>query len=136
MTKPTIRGELQLHADGDTYRLVFDVNTFCTLEEHLKRPAMEAIVELQEAPTLTMLRAVIWAALQEHHEGLDLKDAGRIIGNAGMDNLTVQVMQTLNASLPSADEVASGAKGPRAAKAKPKRRPTAAGTGSNSTTSG
>jgi hypothetical protein len=80
--------------------LVFSANAMCEVEDKLKREWVDIALEIDSwrpqlkegaEPTsadligmarkvkTSLLRTLIWGAMQEHHEGATLKDAGRLI---------------------------------------------------------
>lgn len=83
------RGIIDLVADGATYQLHFTANAMCELEAKAGDVAItEFMAKLQADQVsgrvrMSDLRLLIWAGLTEHHPGLTLQDAGRIIGEIG-----------------------------------------------------
>lgn len=126
-----LKGEVSFEVGELTYRLVFNINTLCTLEDHLDASVAEIAQKLSGEVRLGFLRSVIWAGLQEHHPGLTLKQAGDIIGGIGAGNVGPQITKALASAFGT--EAAEGDPDPQP-KAARKRR--AAGTGSTSSEPG
>ena len=111
------RGEVAL---GE-YTLVLTYNALCDLEAELAPMGVDldsigAEMEKRGARKMTILRAVIWAALQEKHLGTNLQDAGRIIGEVGIPAAGAAVTKAFQESFLSG-EVAGGNADPQDARA-------------------
>ncbi len=81
-----LRGEVSLEAAGKTYTMHMSVNALCVLEGEIGKTAPEIFAELdtrREKVSVTRIRAILWAALTDHHPELTQKEAGKIIGEAG-----------------------------------------------------
>lgn len=80
------RGSVALQAGDRAYTLSFSVNALCELEDALEQPVAQIANALNDPDTvrLTTVRALVWAALRDHHEDVTLKGAGEIITDAGM----------------------------------------------------
>lgn len=78
----TFFGSIQREIDGKPVRLVLDMNAVCHFDEQTGQNFFD-VVRTWEAgnglPAARYLRAVIYAALQEHHPDMTLRDAGRIM---------------------------------------------------------
>jgi hypothetical protein len=117
-------GEADLVADGTTYRLLLDVNAWCDIEAStgMKLPAI--VEEMGKEPSLSLLRTIICAGLQEHQPGTTIRGAGKIVSAAG-DAATVSALRrAMGGALPEVEEDA--ARPPRGRKGK---RKATAGTG-------
>lgn len=75
-----VKGEVGFTADGQDYTLLLDFNALCELEEVVPG-LMDGTAEIKSP---SAVRAVFHAALSEHHAGLDVKAAGRIIHAVGI----------------------------------------------------
>lgn len=99
--------EVKFEAAGKSYTLVFTENSFCSLEDITGRGWPDLAFEMKawapptdengkvipEEPEaeaarvklfrLSLVRALLWAGLQEHHDKVTLKQAGRLIGSVG-----------------------------------------------------
>jgi len=98
-----LRGEVDLVAGETTYTLRMSINEIVQLETLLDMGVMEISSMLGEAgnPRLGAWRAALWAALQGHHKGTTLEDAGEIIAQAGFANVMAKVGEALQAAFPA-----------------------------------
>lgn len=65
--------------DGAQYTLTFDMNAAADLESITGENAFDMIDKIMEGQiNASGLRALMWAQLQEHHPGTDLRAAGRL----------------------------------------------------------
>lgn len=99
----SLKGEVDLVAGETTYTLRMSINEIVQLETLLDMGVMEISALLGEAenPRLTAWRAALWAALQCHHKGTTLDDAGEIIAQAGFGNVMAKVGEALQAAFPA-----------------------------------
>lgn len=113
------RGQVPLVAGEATYTLSMSINAMCTLEAHLGRPMgaiMADMLAMHGDPSrmsLTLLRAVLWAALRDHH-AVDEAGAGDILGEAGLPAALAGVTQAFTLAFP-AKKAGSDARPPAAA---------------------
>lgn len=97
-------GESKFEFKGQTYKWKFGQNARCEVEERLGCPIGEVVAELgswADKPELyraTLLRAVFWSGLQERHPEIDLRAAGQIMDEIGID----KVIELFLAAFPSA----------------------------------
>lgn len=100
------RGQVPLVAGAATYALSMSINAMCALEAKLGRPmgaVMTDILAMHGDParmSLTLLRAVLWAALQDHH-AVDEAGAGDILGEAGLPAALGGVTQAFTLAFPA-----------------------------------
>ena len=73
-----VKGEVSFSHGEEDYVLVLDVNAICDLEDQ-----GIYLADLAK-PTFKTLRAMIHAGLQEHHEGVTARDAGKILDGLGL----------------------------------------------------
>lgn len=107
------RGEVALHVGDKTYTLSLSVNAICELEELLGEPVTKIAASLRdpEGVRLTTVRALVWAALRDHHEGVTMKDAGSIATEAGVPAVMAAIGECFNRAFPSAEEPEGNAAG-------------------------
>lgn len=131
------KGETSVTIDGQNYTLSFSVNSICEIEEVLDRTWVDIAFEMQswlpkfkggkpvaESKEKTeertrkfktsLIRALFWGALRDHHSDLTLKDAGILMGkmkdtDGGAFGAIVAV---INQSNPPADEGGGDAESP------------------------
>lgn len=74
------RGEVALDVGDQTYKLSFSVSALCELEDALDMSVAKIGELLSDPANLRMdtVRKVIWAALRDHHEEIDIKQAGKL----------------------------------------------------------
>ncbi|HYI42684.1 MAG TPA: GTA-gp10 family protein [Sphingomicrobium sp.] len=100
MSNP-LRGESVLRA-GDTEKtLVFDVNAFCELEADTGLGLTDLIEQLQGNPSFSLLRSVFCAGLQAKHPGTTKAEAGTIMSDAGVEEITRALQSALEAAMPA-----------------------------------
>lgn len=102
------RGHVDLTAGGVVYRLVFNNNAICELENLMDKPA-QAIFEGLGNPgeiRIGVIRNLLWAGLREHHEELTLKDVSRVIDECGLAEAFEVVQEAIMLAFPPADEPA------------------------------
>jgi len=73
-----IKGEFDVPVGDKTYKCHLDVNALCEAEELLGESAGDFAPKIGGGDMRT-LRAVMWAALREHHSDVDLHQAGVIV---------------------------------------------------------
>lgn len=86
--------------DGNQYTLVFDFNAFAELEEEFG--GIPQVLELMSTGKATVLRKILWAGLQHDHEGVTLRDAGKLMGVGDMPHLAKLIHEGISTSLPEA----------------------------------
>ncbi|HRY04517.1 MAG TPA: hypothetical protein P5256_15410 [Beijerinckiaceae bacterium] len=112
----TQTGAVTVQAQGKQYTLKFSINALCALEAELGAgDAMDLQQIIGERPSITVLRTLMWAGLQEHHPGTSKDDAGRIMDLVGLVPSTEAVTTALVASMNAV--VGAGASAPFAAAA-------------------
>jgi hypothetical protein len=105
-------GEVELVADK-TYTLRFGSYAIAELEDKLNRPMVSIVQEL-ENPDRRRVKTLIaagWAALQEFHgeDAPDIKDAARIIDQAGFVVAATKIGECLQAAFPPAKKAGRAA---------------------------
>jgi hypothetical protein len=78
------RGEASFEVEGKAYRVRYSWNAAAEYEEAAGKPLSDALFDIaRERLSARSLRAMLWAGLQEHHQDVTLKDAGRLIDRMG-----------------------------------------------------
>lgn len=100
-----LKGEVDLVAGDATYTLRMSINEIVQLETLLDKGVMEisALLSDPENMRLGMWRAALWAALQAHHKGTTLDDAGDIIGIATLPVVMAAVGEALQSAFPPSE---------------------------------
>lgn len=98
------RGEVALQAGDRTWTLDLSFNALCEIEDHFGKTITEVAQMLANpsGASAKTIRAVVWAGLQEHHPGTDLKEAGRVISEAGIEATMAAVTRAFQVSAPEA----------------------------------
>lgn len=106
-----LRGEADLKVGAQTFRLVYNWNAACEFEEPAGCSLWEA---LTGKLTARSVRAMLWAGLRERHEGVELKEAGRMIDEVGRGEAVRVMRLALRHYFPELDQVMppEGAAGP------------------------
>jgi hypothetical protein len=99
-----LRGEAVFQAGGTERTLVFDVNTFCELEADTGLGLNELIEQVQGNPSFTLLRSIFAAGLQAKQPGTTKVQAGEIMSDAGIEQMTDALRRALQAAMPEAKE--------------------------------
>lgn len=109
------RGEVSLPVGGTDYKLSFSVNALCELEELFDQPVAELAALMNDSAKVRMsvARAMVWAALRDHHEAVTLKEAGAIATEAGLTATMAAVGKAFSLAFPEAKK---GSRPPNAAK--------------------
>jgi len=107
------RGQVALAAGDATYTLCFSANALCELED----ATGQAVTQITEkfnsgGASMKLVRALVWAGLQDHHPDIDLKGAGRIITDAGMAPTMEAVGRAFELAFPDVEE--GGSRPPKA----------------------
>lgn len=77
-------GTVQHEHDGETLTLVMDMNAICHFDAATGLNFFDVVANWEEGkgiPPAAQLRAVVHAALHEHHPDKSVTDAGRIISH-------------------------------------------------------
>lgn len=76
-----IKGEVSFESEGRQFKLVYNYNALCELED-LLGVGVNQINDLladTKKMKLSTVRAVFWAGLREHHPEIDIRRAGEMI---------------------------------------------------------
>lgn len=105
-----ITGEITIAANGKTYRLKFGTYALMELESELGRPFVAIVEELNDPARFSIKTAItmIWAALQDHHEGVSMKEAAAIIDDLGIQAAADKIGEALVAAFPELEKGAAG----------------------------
>jgi hypothetical protein len=108
MTNPT-KGEVTFEANGQIYTLKFSVNALCRLEAETGKGFPKLLTELSNLDTvsITLLRNLTWAGLQEHHPHVSINLAGDlIVAGGGMSIMLEKISKAIESGFPSPPSVA------------------------------
>lgn len=110
-----VRGEVGFSLQGEAYILVLDFNALCDLEDDL--PGLMAGEAEIKSPSA--IRAVFHAALQARHPQIDVRGAGALIHELGLERAGELIKEAFAASYPTPASGGKGAARPRTAKSRP-----------------
>jgi hypothetical protein len=110
-----LRGQASFKAGASEFTLVFDINTFCELEDETGLAVAELVDQIQDKPSFKLLRSIFCAGLQAHHPQTAIKEAGEIMSDAGLDVMKDALARALKAAMPapSGDKAGAEGKAPR-----------------------
>jgi hypothetical protein len=101
-----LQGIQTLELDGRTYKLRFDLNALCALEERFGglQEALDAKLGM------STVRAFLWVALQSEHgdEFETERDAGRLVDMSNFRDVMEVVMKALMSAMPPDDDEDKG----------------------------
>ncbi|MHA6641349.1 GTA-gp10 family protein [Mesorhizobium sp. A623] len=111
------RGQVALTVGDLEYKLSFSVNAICELETELDKSVSEIIASIQDPKQLRLssVRALVWAALRDHHEEITIKEAGLIATAAGIQVVVEKIGHAFKLAFPDAPEAKGKANPPKAA---------------------
>lgn len=105
MTANPLKGETDLKIGDATYTVALGVNEIVKLEDITGAGIIEIAAWFNDPEKVRVgnMRAVLWAALQRHHPGLTLEQAGDLIGVIGLQAGVEKLGAALQASFPEAE---------------------------------
>lgn len=80
-----VKGEVNFRVGAKTYTLKFSSNALIDLEDVLGEDiqSVGGAMQAEGKGKLKVLRAMMWAGLQTHHEGLTTREAGDLMDGLG-----------------------------------------------------
>lgn len=114
------RGSVALQAGDRAYTLSLSVNAMCELEDAIGQPISQIAEQLNRAESvrLSTVRALVWAALRDHHPETTLAQAGELMSAVGVPAVMEKIGEAFQLAFPDGGEGApAGGKNPRRAKA-------------------
>ena len=107
------RGDVSVRAGDDEWTFSFSINALCELEDLLDKPVAQIVVTLGDPDNMRIsnVRAMVWAALLDHHDGISLKEAGDVASKVGTMDCLEKVGKALELAFPT-----KAAKSPRKAR--------------------
>lgn len=106
------RGSVAIQVGDRAYTLAFTVNALCELEDVLGKPVAKIADGLSDPNNVRMstVRALLWAGLQDHHPGTDLKAAGLIASEAGIPVVMEAIGKAFSLAFPEAETATANPK--------------------------
>ncbi len=93
-------GAVRVQALGKLYTLQFTINALCILEAELgANDTMDIQKMIGDRPSITALRTLFWAGLQEHQPQSTKEEAGRVIDAVGLVQATEAMTTALMAAM-------------------------------------
>jgi len=101
-----IKGEVDFPVGDAVYRLRLSINEIIQVEDLLGIGIIQIASMFNDATSLKAgsVRAILWAALREHHPEIDIIGAGDIMGEARLQPTIVHVGRALQAAFPKAED--------------------------------
>lgn len=121
-TRPVV-----IEIEGKSYRLELTINGIVALEELLSTKDQMVmygdVVNSATTGSVKHQRAFFWAALQEHHPEVTLKEAGRLLqALGGLEGMATQFEKLNQSATPDPEDVKALGVDTRPRKARAKRR--------------
>jgi tail tube GTA-gp10-like protein len=111
------KGEVEFTVDRTAYTLSFSINAMCELENALGGNVVELAGMMADPSKMTFnkIRAVFWAGLLDHHDGIDEVAAGRIMKDVGFAAAAELIVKAFTVAFPEVQGSAPLAKGAKRA---------------------
>lgn len=127
-----LKGEVSFLDGEETITVGFDINTMCTLEGALAMDAQAIAERFATDNRVSFLRTLLWGGLQEHHAGMTMVEAGRLMHRVGVGEIRGAVIAALRGAFPAPEDADTDADPPMP----PTEAAAADGTGPGSSPSG
>lgn len=97
------RGQVDLKVGDKIYTLSFSINAMCELEDAMGEPIALIAAGLNNPAgvKVSTVRALVWAALLDHHPEIDVKGAGELVSEAGLPDVMAAVGKAFANAFPS-----------------------------------
>ena len=92
------KGIVDIELGGTNYRLQFDFNAICELEDYFDRPAQQVFDE-SKGIGMREIRGTLWVGLQRHHKGVTVDEVGEWLGDAVNNGQFEQLANTLGSAI-------------------------------------
>jgi hypothetical protein len=114
MANPS-RGSVAFQVGEKAYTLSFSINALCELEAEMDQPVAKIAKSLEDPENVRMatVRALVWAALRDSHKEIDMKGAGDILEQAGMQECMDAIGKAFTLAFPEAKADANPPKAKR-----------------------
>lgn len=104
-----------LDGQGAGWKLAFTTNAMCAYEEQTHKP-FTAVTEVLNGRddihiSVQVLRTILWAGLQEFHEGTTMKEAGQVLDAVGFQTVGRSIGEAIRLAFPE-EKKATGGKAP------------------------
>ena len=107
------RGGVSVRVGDDEWTFSFSINALCELEDLLDKPVAQIVATLSDPDNMRIsnVRAMVWAALLDHHEDITLVEAGDVATKVGTSVCLEKIGKAVDLAFPK-----KAAKSPRKAK--------------------
>ena len=98
------RGGVAVRVGDDEWTFSFSMNALCELEDLLDKPMAQIFASLEDEKNMRMsdVRALVWAALLDHKEGLTLREAGDVASKVGISVCLEKIGKAVAIAFPPA----------------------------------
>lgn len=96
-----LKGEVDIQVGAKTYTLCMDINALAWLEERYSTPEQEVsfpqlLDRMEKSKRITDIRTMMCAALQKHHPGITIEEAGDVMqATGGLTSFASQLHQKI-----------------------------------------
>jgi hypothetical protein len=96
------RGEVSFEAGGQTWTMKIGTGAMCAIEAETGKGISEVGQELgsEKTASLTLMRAVFWGSLQQHHEGTTIRDCNDLIDELGVPRVGELIGEAFQLAFP------------------------------------
>lgn len=103
------RGEVSFEASGKTWTMKIGTNAMCEIEAASGKgiPEIGALLGNEKTASITLMRAVFWGALQDHHDGTSIKECSALMDQLGADRVGQLIGEAFTAANPKKKEGAA-----------------------------
>ena len=88
------KGEVSIEIDGEVYTMALTVDAMVALEDQFsttqKFVTFQEVLAQADRGSVKAIRALLWAALQLHHPGIEMKDISPLVHAAGGLNVMTE----------------------------------------------
>lgn len=101
--------EVTVDVDGQSYRLVIDINAMRAVEDALSTPDVEVVfhdvVRRAAKGSMRATTALFWAAMRRHHPTMTMDDVGTWLGKVDGDQLATRTAALVGGASPDAADL-------------------------------
>lgn len=106
------RGRIALTVEDRSYTLTWLFDSMCQVEDLFSTPERRVtfieLIPFLRRMSFTHIRALLWAALREHHGDVTLKQAGELIPKAGVTVVVEKLVELQQALSPDEEDKPKG----------------------------
>ena len=100
-----VKGAVSFEAAGKSYTLSYSINALCELEEMLGEGVTEVAAKMggKGGTRLSLIRALFWAGLRDHHPEVTIVESGELMREYGIQETSEIVGRAFMLAFPQAD---------------------------------